>query len=277
MPNKNNKKKDTESPNAIDHPCTDFATQFRNFLADPKNQPLLRSSICGELISEIHLLKAAINERDAVIKRLEDRVEVLENQTDDLEQYSRRNCLRLNGLPEVSGEDTDCKTLEVLNKNLNLWPPLDKSHVDRIHRIGDPNKERKNPRQVIIKFTSYRHRQRVLQRKRGLKGTGLFLNEDLTKKRSAIMWTARNMWKDRRFKDVWTSDGRILVRDWAGKVHSINSAQDLHLVPAIQPPPLPPPLLSQSETAPKQLVAFEDTSTATTDAAENLLTSPGDP
>jgi len=150
-----------------------------------------------------------------------------------------------------------------LNSNLKLWPPLDMSHVDRLHRIGNPSNNRGKPRQVIIKFTSYQHRQRVLTKKKALKGMGVFLNEDLTKNRSKIMWTARNLWKDRKFKDVWTSDGRILVRDWAGAIHQINSTQDLDALPVIPPPPPPKPLLrldqpeSTQETTPPVSTADE--------------------
>ena len=48
-------------------------------------------------------MKREIHEKDAKIHALEERVKTLEKSFDDLEQYTRRNSLRLCGVPETEG------------------------------------------------------------------------------------------------------------------------------------------------------------------------------
>ena len=48
-----------------------------------------------------------IAKKDAEIRELKVTVTALEEKTDDLEQYSRRNTVRFRGIPETLNEDTD--------------------------------------------------------------------------------------------------------------------------------------------------------------------------
>ena len=59
--------------------------------------------------------------------------------------------------------------------------------IDRSHRVGNPKRKRATPREIIVKFSTYRarasfYKQRTLMKDRGHKGT--FINEDITKLRS---------------------------------------------------------------------------------------------
>ena len=100
------------------------------------------------------------------------------NKLDDLEQYSRRNCLHdYREPPEsvvVSRLNTDMPNLHICMKD-----------IDRVHRLGkpqqSPHKSRKQrPRPMIVKFVSYQHRAKAFQEKRLLKGTGMCITESLT-------------------------------------------------------------------------------------------------
>ena len=54
---------------------------------------------------------------------------------DSLEQYSRRNSLRIAGIPEEEGEETD-KIVLGLAANLNI--ELNQTEIDRSHHVGKP-------------------------------------------------------------------------------------------------------------------------------------------
>ena len=47
---------------------------------------------------------------------------------------------------------------------------------------------------------------------RKLKGTHVFINEDLTKTRATIAWEARTLKRERKISDTWTRDGVIFVK-----------------------------------------------------------------
>ena len=88
----------------------------------------------------------------------------LQIKCDDLESYSRRYCLRLNGIPVHHDEkNEDClKTLEKCYKEINL--PFVSDEIDRVHRIGKSMIEKgsgKKVRQMIVKFKSWNSRKKL--------------------------------------------------------------------------------------------------------------------
>ena len=167
----------------------------------------------------------------------------LQNKSNDSEQYSRRNCLRLFGVEEKVGESTDDIVMSIAKVKLGV--NLNMGDIDRCHRTGPPAKDR-NPshddpapgttpasisastpasswaakvssssrkrtahhRPIIIKFATYRMRQAVLKARRRLKESGLTIVEDLTKTNYDILKKART---SSRVTSVWSQDGRIIA------------------------------------------------------------------
>ena len=104
-----------------------------------------------KLRHEVAELRTIIMAKDKQILDLTKKVEVLEDKADDLEQYSRRNSLRISGIPER--EDVLQETLRVVNST--LLPPLTVDEIDRVHRVGPklPDKTR----QILIKLATCFH------------------------------------------------------------------------------------------------------------------------
>ena len=103
------------------------------------------------------------------LRRLEQRVTDLEtantalrDDSDAQEQYSRRNCLLVHGIPEGQTDTTDA-VLSLCNSQLGL--ELNRGHIDRSHRLGyrsettTPADSQPKPRPVIVKLTSYETRK----------------------------------------------------------------------------------------------------------------------
>ena len=92
--------------------------------------------------------------------------------------------------------------------------------IDRSHRVGKQGGA--TPRQIIVKFTSYRSRLSLYSARLQLKKLGksnVFVNEDLSRHRSEIFFRARKLLKSSRINGVWTSDGVILVKDRHDLIH----------------------------------------------------------
>lgn len=71
----------------------------------------------------------------AVVKDLKGELVKSNNKYDDLEQYTRRNSIRISGIPEnqnLSVEDAECDTL-----NKYIESPVSFTNIDRCHRISD--------------------------------------------------------------------------------------------------------------------------------------------
>lgn len=156
----------------------------------------------------------------ATVTKLEKENEELRKDMDGLEQYSRRNNLRIFGIKEDSGENVQEKVLNVISNQLGL--PITIMHIDRCHRVGKQQQGMK-PRGIIIKFISYQQRSLVFAAKKKLKGSGIQIREDLTRKRVNLLNIASQRFN---FKNTWTFDGIIYVNQNNHK-HRIECLGDL--------------------------------------------------
>ena len=164
----------------------------------------------------------ALKEKEDKIKELEDRINSLEEKNedlitknhdfcikiDDLEQYSRRNCLLLHGVKEDDEENTDEIVLRTVAEEIGI--EINEQDIDRTHRLGKPNRKDGKPRPIIVKFTRYAVRNKVYTYKRNLKGKRLLITESLTAYRMKLLIEAQEKFG---VKNVWTSDGRILYKN----------------------------------------------------------------
>lgn len=204
-----------------------FAAEFESFLSDPSKQALIQRVFCGPLLKEISELKDQMSEKNDKIHRLETRVTDLEMQNDALEQYTRRNSVRIAGIQEEDDECCETKVLDTLNSIMGVSPPITADQIDRLHRVGKSNSAASKPRSIIVKFTSYRYRSRVMSQRSKLKGTNKYINEDLTRKRTQVLFHCRAEKREGRLRDCWSSDGRILVKDLRGGIHLVSTLDDL--------------------------------------------------
>ena len=159
--------------------------------------------------------------------RLNDVLTKLQDRVDDHEQRNRNLCLLMHGVEEGNSENTDDLVVAVINNDLGI--DITVHEIERSHRLGPINNRRNlrsvrvNPRPIILRFNSFRKRQKVFKAKRSLKGKKVSLSENLTKQRYEIYKAA--VTKYGRDK-VWTNEGRTLT-----KVNNtllvINSLHDL--------------------------------------------------
>ena len=180
--------------------------------------------------AQIDRLLAQLIESKTGIEQLESRVGELEDQADHTEQYSRRANLIFTGMSETgSGENVEEKMLAVINETMALRPPLSPHDLERSHRLGKRRDER-HTRPVIVRFSSDRVRDRVFRARTSLKPHNterrdkpIFVNEDLTAKRSKLAFATRQLKRQRKITDCWTVNGKILVKDNSNRIVEIRS------------------------------------------------------
>lgn len=129
----------------------------------------------------------------------------------DLEQYQRRNNLRISGLldnPTENEENTITKICEKLNEHIPDLE-LEASHIDIAHRLG--NFEPGNHRVVIVRFIFRTTRNKILANRACLKGTDIYVNEDLTKLNVNVLSSIRHKRKD-EVEFAYTREGKIFVK-----------------------------------------------------------------
>lgn len=199
-----------------------FQPQVAQILQDSVQQSVtaLVNSIVTGVLAGLNVKIASLQDEN---KQLRQRVQKLEEAADSAEQYSRRNCLRITGAPEADNEDTDDF---VVNLARNIDVELCLQDIDRSHRLGRLQEDTTKPRDIIVKFATYRmrakfYKARVLTKDRGFRG--VFVNEHLTKPRSKILYEARRRVKSKQLKSAWSSDGTILIKHFDDSVQKITS------------------------------------------------------
>ena len=201
------------------------------------------SSMIGQ---HFKVLQEQISEKNARIVQLEKKVEELIVRYDDLEQYSRRNMIRITGIEEKAGEDTDELVMKMANDLMDT--PLDILEIDHSHRVGpkSPGKDRT----ILVKLATYRSKAKLVTNRRKLNsarvsqvlpthGNKVYINDDLTKRRTQLLYKARMLKRENKINDAWTYDGRILVKDKVNKIVPISNELDLVKVSELANVPTP--------------------------------------
>ena len=168
---------------------------------------------------------------------LETRLSAVEYETDSLEQYSRRNSLRISGIPEEPGENTDQRVIQLAG-GLGVNP----EDIDRSHRIGKLEQVRprvwrgaprpkRRPRDILVKFARYNARDKLYQECKDLRNlethANVFINEDLTKKRSKLLFDGRTLARAEIVKAAYSTDWKLYIRDHEDNRHMIKSDSDI--------------------------------------------------
>lgn len=81
--------------------------------------------------------------------------------------------------------------------------------IESVHRLKA--REGKIP-PIIVRFRDRSERDRWVNKRSALKSERIFINENLTKLQRWLFWNAKECAKEKGYKYVWMSNGKILVR-----------------------------------------------------------------
>ena len=119
-----------------------------------------------------------------------------QNNHEELEQYGRRLCLRIDGVPTKANESSD----DVLDSVKSLFKEakvdIPESIIDRAHSIGSRYLDASSNnycKSIILRFTTFRHRTMLYRAKNKLKRD---VRIDLTKSRYNLLKRANDHVKE---------------------------------------------------------------------------------
>lgn len=185
----------------------------------------LRNAIAG-LNKEIDSQKS---ENLKLLEQLERNSVAADERINDLEQYGRRNNIRINGIPEA-GEESPEKTSKVVIETLNRYIEnldLKREEIDIAHRLG--KKKEGRHRQIILKFQSRMKRDTVLNNRKVFKGSDIFVNEDLTRINQQVLACVRKKMTD-EVERAWTRNGRVFYKTKTDTVLEVKYKEFQHWI-----------------------------------------------
>ena len=199
----------------------------------------------GKLKENFVALENEKNTLQTEVKILQKTNNELSTKMNDLEQYTRRNNLRIFGIQEVSGDwetssQSEEKIIDLIQQKLNL-PHITSDHIEACHRVGRYREGKNRP--IIVRFLSRKTKEIIIKERKKLKGSGVIIAEDLTKVNAAWFFEIKSIGKSiPSVSSVWTQNGETYIYGPAGKV-KIPRDFDLKDLPEILKPK------SQSDTA----------------------------
>ena len=184
-------------------------------IAGGKNSQIKGEKQLDSLSDALELLSAKFDElekdhekKNKKISEVEKKVNSLESKlgdsVDELEQYSRRNCLLLHGVRELEGENKNDIIMKTMKEEIDI--DIRQQDLDQKHRFGNTKvcKEGKS-RPIIIKFSRYYVHSAVDKKKKKV-----LITERLTAKRVGLLQEAQGKY---RLRNIWTTDGRNLYKE----------------------------------------------------------------
>ncbi|KAJ8311252.1 hypothetical protein KUTeg_011209 [Tegillarca granosa] len=183
----------------------------------------IMSEVFGDFVKDLKVKIQALSAENAELRTENN---TLTERLDDLEQYSRRNAIRISGVPESSPEDTDALVKQIAS---NMGIELKDDDIDRSHRTGKPRSG--SNRQILVKFSNYHYKHRIMKSRWKLGKSpelkNIYINEDLTKKKEQLFRNARKLYQDKSVNKVWTWDGKVFLTDLNNVKHRIEKSSDL--------------------------------------------------
>lgn len=140
-------------------------------------------------------------------RKVEENYDKLYKTRNETEQYSRVNNIRIHGIPSSKAFENADETTETVIKTLNekMGLTLRTEDVDVAHRL---HKSVRGSQEAIVRLQSRLVKDKILRNRRTLKGTNIFINEDLTQLNQNVLMSVKRK-KPQEVRSVFTRNGTI--------------------------------------------------------------------
>lgn len=171
---------------------------------------------------ELQAVKVSVETKSEALKKSERDCKDLTARVVELEQYSRRENIKIFGLMESRDEDIKEEVMEFLTKKMKC--DVDEADVNAVHRLDTKSQASiiNGARPVIVRFTSRDIKLSVMKARKILKGSRVFVSDHLCKSMNALFNRVR---KDPQVENAWSWDGSVFFKSVSGRVYKIRYGQ----------------------------------------------------
>nr|XP_047133676.1 uncharacterized protein LOC124811671 isoform X1 [Hydra vulgaris] len=131
----------------------------------------------------------------------------------EIEDRSRRNNLRVEGVKEESWLESELKVKKIFDEYLDI----NDVKIERAHRAG--KEDIKKHRTIVVKLLDFKDKEAILKNSSKLKGKNIFINEDFCAETNRIRKDLREKMKIERQSGKFEciSYDKLIVREWNAK------------------------------------------------------------
>lgn len=169
-------------------------------------------------------IKQKNEELEELMFEREKRMKANEVTLNNLEQYTRKNSIRIYGIEDKNKDETmeQSRSLVIKLFNDKLSIKLTNKDIDIAHRLGQFSKEGNRP--IICKFVSRSTKFDVISARRQLKGSAIVIREDLTTRNAKLL---ESVSAKPEVANAWSHDGKIIALLLNGKKTRFDLNSDL--------------------------------------------------
>lgn len=198
------------------------------------SKELQTSNLSGELLTVINIIGKVIQSQfdtyltkldqinkvkdekithlESKVCALENKITVLQDTIDDVDQYERRDTVIISG-PSLPDETTHENPADLIVNTIKQQLHINMTHSDInvAHRLGTKQQDKKRP--IIVKLQNRAKKSELVQACVTVKPQ-LYINESLSPRRRSIYSTVRKIRAQHKhlFQQCYTSDGKIIVK-----------------------------------------------------------------
>lgn len=174
-----------------------------------------------------------IDELTTENKQLKQKIKVLEERLEDVEQYSRCNAVEIHGIVQEPNENV-VDIVKCVGKALDM--NISDTMIDACHRLGKKGNA-VNPPGIIVKFVRRIDKEEFLRRRRVKRTLStrhmgrtddrpVYVNEALSPARRKLLAMTRAVQREKNYKFLWVRNGKIFVRREENAAFTIITTQD---------------------------------------------------
>ena len=190
----------------------------------------------------VQSLNSELQKRDEQIVHLQEVNASLLERVHDLECYTRMDNIIVHGLPESyasaaadaanidsqpneTSAESETTFLKFCSSQLKL-PSISAGDISVCHRLKKGSRDRTRP--MIIRFASRKARSLVLSARKHTRGTGIFINEHLTKEVSDLFASTRQLVKTKKIQSTWSFNCKLFIKLNDGRIKMVSTKEDIN-------------------------------------------------
>lgn len=131
-------------------------------------------------LMELHPLTSRLTDVTKEVDQIRGDFCAMQLKTEYLENQSRRNNIRVSGIPEAekeSWEDSEAKVKAVIKEKLQIDVDIERAH--RVDKRKSHKRNANQPRTIVCRLRDWKQREAVIRKARKIKPYGLYVSEDL--------------------------------------------------------------------------------------------------
>lgn len=175
------------------------------------------------LKKQISTSETEINRQAEEMSSIHDNIEECYTLIDEVQQYSRRDCLEISGIPKLTNDDPKQLVTEL---SALTGVVIQDGDISTAHRLPDT---KNNKNRIIVKFVKRDKKDELYSKRRQLVGKStkdlpsvfavdqesksrIYINESLTSYRRKLLGKINQFKKENGFKFLWTNNGKIMLK-----------------------------------------------------------------